>query len=85
MLQANAAQGVKKHVYFIRNSGTQEFARPDAENGKAYACVKAAYQAAAAHTAAFAERMLALGAVQAINPDGGGSAAITLMGRTLNK
>ena len=41
----NAAENMKKFVYFIRNSRTQDFTRPDAENAAAFDAVRSAYRA----------------------------------------
>ena len=41
----NALEGVKKFVYFIRNSRSQDFTKADAENNGVYDRVRAAYRA----------------------------------------
>ncbi len=41
----NELTGVKKYVYFIRNSRSQDFTKTDRENGGAYDRIRAAYHA----------------------------------------
>ena len=41
----NQAQGVKKYVYFIRNSRSQDFTKTDAENDAVFARLREAYRA----------------------------------------